>query len=69
LSNSSEVPSTYLTTAQVRARLGISRATFWRWVKQGYLPKPVYLGPRVARYRQYDIQKFEESLAKEGGGR
>lgn len=52
----------FLKDRQVAARLGISRPTLWRWVKDGRLPRPVKLGPAVTRWRLSDIEKFEASL-------
>lgn len=34
----------------VRALFGISQPTVWRWIKDGRLPQPHRLGPRVAGF-------------------
>lgn len=52
----------FLKDRQVAARLGISRPSLWRWVKDGRFPRPVKLGPAVTRWRLSDIEKFEASL-------
>lgn len=33
-----------LRTAEVAAKLGISRAALWRWYKAGHFPAPIILG-------------------------
>lgn len=37
----------FLRPAALALRLGVSRATIWRWVKTGRLPTPVSLSPGV----------------------
>jgi len=32
----------YLSAAQVRARVGASSTTLWRWIRQGSFPRPKY---------------------------
>jgi len=39
--------------------LGISKPTFWRWVRVGILPKPVKLGSK-SRWPRSDMSKFIE---------
>lgn len=40
-------PSTSLRARQAAKFLGIGESTFWRWVKERDLPKPIKLGPRT----------------------
>lgn len=49
----------YLSVSQVAARLGVSKATVWRWSAQGTLPKPVKLGPNTTRWRVADLEAHE----------
>ena len=42
-----------LTTAEVKAKLGVSSTTLWRWQNSGYLT-PCKMGRKVL-YRQSDI--------------
>lgn len=45
-----------LTTRQVMVLVGVrSRQSVWRYVKQGKLPKPRYLGPRRPVWRLGEI--------------
>ncbi len=48
--------SSYLTVSQAAARLGVSRITIWRWVRDGYLPA-MRLGPRTTRIKREDIER------------
>ena len=45
----------YLTVKQVASVLNVSQSTLWRWVKSGYLVKPVRLGPKVTRFLESDL--------------
>jgi predicted DNA-binding transcriptional regulator AlpA len=44
---------------------GISAPTLWRGVKSGRYPKPVKIGPRVARWRREELAACIEKLAAE----
>ena len=45
----------YLTVKQVAEALNVSPSTLWRWVRSGYLVKPVRLGPKVTRFLESDV--------------
>lgn len=47
-------PAFLLSDNTSAALLGISRATFWRRVKDGVLPKPIKLGG-VTRWRRSEL--------------
>lgn len=51
----------YLTDKQVAERFSVHRATPWRWVERGDFPKPVRLSPGCTRWRESDIQAWEET--------
>lgn len=38
--------------------LPVSRSTWFVWVKEGRVPQPIKLGPRVTAYRAADIHAF-----------
>lgn len=62
----------WLSSAELRARLGVSRMTIHRWTREGYLPQP--LRPtgagrgRVARWLASEIEAFEAKLVEERAG-
>lgn len=41
----------------IAGMLSISRSQVWRAVRQGWLPPPLYLGPKTARWRFTEIEK------------
>lgn len=40
------------------AFLDIGESTFWRWVKEGRLPKGTRLTPRTTVWRREDLEQF-----------
>jgi prophage regulatory protein len=56
---------TFLRERQVLARIPVSRATWWRWVKDGRAPKPVRLGPGIVAWRASDIDVLAGSFVAE----
>jgi prophage regulatory protein len=54
--------TTYLTVQQVAARLGISKATIWRWKAAGTFPTAVKLSAGSTRWRLADIEAWENTL-------
>jgi predicted DNA-binding transcriptional regulator AlpA len=49
-------------SADIMKMLGISRATVWRWVKNGTLPKPVKFGTRLNVWKPEQIEDFVAKL-------
>ena len=45
------------------AYLGIAQSTFWRWVKEGKLPKGRRLSPRTTVWLREDLEHFLEQAA------
>ncbi|CAO1668104.1 MULTISPECIES: helix-turn-helix transcriptional regulator [Halomonadaceae] len=52
----------YLSAADLASRFGVSKATIWRWKREGQIPSPIYLGARCTRWREEDIQTYEKGL-------
>jgi prophage regulatory protein len=55
---------TYLPDNVLSKRYSVSRATIWRWVREGRLPKPVKLGPGCTRWPMSAIEQFEAEAGK-----
>lgn len=52
---------------QVLALVPVSRATWWKGVRNGNFPKPVKLGPRTTCWRASDVLALIESLGSPDG--
>jgi excisionase family DNA binding protein len=57
-------PLQMLGVKQLCALLGISRATLYRWVKDGLLPAPIQLGPRRVAFPIASIEQFISSRSE-----
>lgn len=59
----------WLTTADLCARLKVSRMTLYRWERDGYFPpplRPTGAGPgRIVRWRASDIEEYERRLVED----
>ncbi len=51
----------YLSDKQTSARYEVSRATLWRWVRDGQFPSPVKLSPGCTRWKLADLEAWETS--------
>lgn len=49
----------------VRGLYGISHATVWRWVKAGFIPKPVKLSAQSTGWRVADLRAALRGKAEE----
>lgn len=52
-------PTVWASDTQLARYFSVSRATIWRWSKEGRLPKPKKLAPGTTRWRMADIQAME----------
>ncbi|SFM41629.1 transcriptional regulator, AlpA family [Marinobacter pelagius] len=52
----------FYTIDEVSSRYKVSTKTIWRWVREGRFPRPVKVGPGTTRWREEDLQAFEEGL-------
>lgn len=60
---SSKVSAEYLREPDLCAEIAVSRATMWRWVKSGRLPKPIKLSPGVTVWRRAEVEAWIASNA------
>jgi len=56
----------FLRANDVAYVLGVSRATVWKWVKEGKLPQPIKIGRRIRVWRMADIKAAAEQMAAQG---
>ncbi len=49
----------YLSDKRAAERYCVSRATWWRWVRESHAPSPVKLSPGCTRWRLSDLQEWE----------
>lgn len=49
---------------EVCSKVGVSRATLYRRVREGSLPAPVHVGPRTSRWRLDEIDEYIANLPK-----
>ena len=52
----------YVRAQELARQLGVSRATIWLWAKDGRLPPPIKLGPRVTVWDMAKVEKWIEDL-------
>jgi predicted DNA-binding transcriptional regulator AlpA len=50
------------------AFLALGESTFWKWVKDGRLPKGTHLSARATVWRIADLEAFIEQQAANHGG-
>lgn len=53
----------YLKVSDLLARWGISRASLYRGMRDGYYPRPVRLAARTVRFSLREVEQFEERIA------
>ena len=57
---------------QVEQRTGLSRSTLYQYMKDGYFPKPIPLGPRAVGWLESDVSDWiaaRVQMARQGGKR
>lgn len=60
------INTTFLKDLEACQRYGVARSTWWRWLSEGRIPKPVRIGPRAVRWRMDDLLAWEDSNAASG---
>ncbi|MEC9038776.1 hypothetical protein CF392_04920 [Tamilnaduibacter salinus] len=53
----------YYNVHDIAERYGVARHTIWRWVKDGFFPRPYMLGTGTARWSEEDLRSFDEECA------
>ena len=53
--------ATYLSDKKVSERYDVSRATVWRWVRDGSFPEPIKLTAGCTRWKESDLEEWESS--------
>lgn len=48
----------YLRLKELQERMGVSRATIYRWAKDYDFPKPLKLGPGTSAWRQSEVEEW-----------
>ena len=43
---------------EIQADFTLSRATIYRWMKEGKFPKPIHLGANMVRWKKSDIDNW-----------
>lgn len=59
---------TLLSVDQVTAIVGASRSTIYAWLKQGFFPPPIRIGPRRVAWRASEIQAWINSRPRARAG-
>lgn len=59
----------YLRQADLLARYGISRVTFWEWRRRGVYPEGVELAPGVRRWPRGLVDAWEAARAAQSEAR
>lgn len=54
-----------MTAKEVAGMLRVDPSTLWRWRQQGVGPIPIYLRPRVPRYRRAEVLAFIQARGAE----
>lgn len=57
----------FFTAPEVCERFKVSRGTLQRWIKAGFFPAPVKIGPRTIRFRSVDLDAVGTCLPRETG--
>jgi prophage regulatory protein len=55
---SNKLNGSYMTRQELEELFKASRATIYRWVKNGHLPKPIQLGANMVRWKVSDIEEW-----------
>ena len=56
--------TTFLRRKQVETRTGLSRSTIYQYIKDGFFPKPIPLGPRAVGWLESDVSDWIAARVK-----
>lgn len=48
---------------QLAKELGITRVTLWRYIRDGIIPRPVKIGPRLEGWRRSTVEAIKDGRA------
>ncbi len=54
----------FLNVNDIMKITGAAKSTIYAWVKQGFFPKPVAIGPSSSRFRLQDVRCWCEDPVK-----
>jgi prophage regulatory protein len=60
-----EQPERLLRLSEVRHRVGLSRATLWRWERVGKFPKRRRIGPNTVGWLKSEVDAFVDRIKEE----
>lgn len=63
----SSVSDPLLGAVQVYEAIGISRPTFYRWIREGRFPPGIQVGPATVRWHRSTVESWLEDLATNKG--
>lgn len=52
----------WLSDKDLATRYGVSRATVWRWVREGHLPAPRKIGQSTSRWPVSEIDEHDRKI-------
>jgi len=61
-------PDAFCRAKECAQHLGIGRSTWWVWVSQGRVKRPLKLGPKTSVWTAGYIRELQRKLAEEARG-
>ena len=62
-------PDRLLRRTEVERRIGLSRATIYRQMRQGTFPEPIKVGPNAVRWPESEIEEWISQCPRAHGDR
>lgn len=56
------IMSNFLRITEVMKMTGLAKSTVWLWVKEGKLPQPIKLSPRVTVWEEDSIREWQKDI-------